>query len=102
MDRETLSTLGFSTLGGDGDDVLDGGEGSNRLEGGAGNDVLKVASNSSDNVFSGGTGDDMLYGSAHSDTYLFNQGTATTPSLNQEGASIGSSLAKGLLPTMCG
>ncbi|MFG1447333.1 calcium-binding protein [Xylella fastidiosa] len=71
---ETLSTLGFSTLGGDGDDVLDGGEGSNRLEGGAGNDVLKVASNSSDNVFSGGTGDDMLYGSAHSDTYLFNQG----------------------------
>ncbi|WP_434428578.1 calcium-binding protein [Xylella fastidiosa] len=71
---ETLSTLGFSTLGGDGDDVLDGGEASNRLEGGAGNDVLKVASNSSDNVFSGGTGDDMLYGSAHSDTYLFNQG----------------------------
>ncbi|ALR09337.2 hemolysin [Xylella fastidiosa] len=72
---ETLSTLGFSTLGGDGDDVLDGGEASNRLEGGAGNDVLKVSTDGSwDNVFSGGTGDDMLYGSAHSDTYLFNQG----------------------------
>ncbi|TWP33934.1 calcium-binding protein, partial [Xylella fastidiosa subsp. fastidiosa] len=82
---ETLSTLGLTTLGtsgndilngwqgndlllgGDGDDVLDGGEGSNRLEGGAGHDVLNVA-NGWNNVLNGGSGDDLLYGSFFADT----------------------------------
>ncbi|RUA35744.1 calcium-binding protein, partial [Xylella fastidiosa subsp. fastidiosa] len=100
---ETLSTLGLTTLGtsgndilngwqgndlllgGDGDDVLDGGEGSNRLEGGAGHDVLNVA-NGWNNVLNGGSGDDLLYGSFFADTYLFNKGDGRDTLIEQGGA----------------
>ncbi|MBH1682284.1 hemolysin [Stenotrophomonas maltophilia] len=60
--------------GGAGNDLIDGGGGTNELYGEAGNDTLKVHFLADKNILAGGVGNDTLIGSSKSDTYLFNKG----------------------------
>ncbi|WP_275077501.1 calcium-binding protein, partial [Pseudomonas corrugata] len=61
-------------VAGAGNDILDGGSGSNQLFGEAGDDLLKVSSDSKNNLLVGGSGSDSMTGGYFSDTYVFNLG----------------------------